>query len=261
MTCFQLGSTSTSARGRNSPSRATIASKPSRPSVVRPCQPGSPMSEARGTTRTSSPSLTAGAPASSASRAASRRPRRRATLAASGSTGLASSMIASSSAEPAVDGGAVGTELPGDRPRVGGDDVGAHDRVPAREACHVAPAAGRERTGSRPTRRLGGDALDERGGRDQRQVADGGDGQVVIDRGHRDRPRPGRGRERLDAARRAPPRPSAGTIDPRPVDEQVRGRRAHAGRLAAGHRVPAHERQAQVLRRRDDQRPSCSRRP
>ena len=76
-----------------------------------------------------------------------------------------------------------------------------------------------------------GDALDQRRGEDEREMADRGDRGIVLVCGHGDGPRADRRRECLDTVDVDRPGELGWHDDPRPADEQVRGRSRDAARF------------------------------
>ena len=171
------------------------------------------MTRSRGTTRTSS---VAHLPPSRRARAAANRSRR----AASSGRLLARPRVEKD--EPVVEPVAHRPDGGGQRPRVGRRDAGPHRRVAAGQARGPGPAARGQCRRGRPARRdrcsrCARDRLHQGRGDHERKVADGGNGGIVVDRGHAQRPcaagpgqLPPRGRRRprhLPAAER---RPTAG---------------------------------------------------
>ena len=137
-----------------------------------------------------------------------------------------------------------------ERRRVGGHDAGAHRGIAARHAGSC-PASRRPPARARvgaivAARRLAGDALDQRGREHQRQVADGGHRSIVGRGVHPDDPgrgTPRQGPSTRSTSRRLGVRPATMTHG-RSTNRPRVGRRI-AGGLEAGHRVPAHEPQAE----------------
>ena len=242
MTCFQLRSTSIAARGWKRPSRATIDSKSSRPSVWIPCQPGSPMIEARGMTRTSSSAViraarraAIGAP--TRGELAARVGRRRAPAARSSRRApraspeararIAGPFVARMPAP--ISGSPFASRVMSDQPVAASDRARGQSRpcAPATDSTSAAATTrGRwliaataascssapRRTGRAPVARASASTRSTSAGRASR----------------------------------------AGHDDPRPIDEEIGGGRGGAGRLAPGHRVAADEGQPAAGRRVDD---------
>ncbi len=111
------------------------------------------------------------------------------------------------------------------------DDARAHRNVAAGKPGHPLPAARGERGSGRPIRAVGAiagtrDRLDERRRHDERQVADRGDGGIVLDGGHLDR---------------APAAGSSQSLDPLTIVRgwlALPGRRPTAGRRTGRESTP-----------------------
>ena len=253
MTCLNDGSASMAARGRNDPSRSTRSANPSRPSVRRPCQAAPSGRTSRGTTRTCSSILVGLQP----------------------HPGVP---------EPGLDGGRVRSVGPLEVGQPGIDDrpnvaQPRRDRRGVRRRDRGRPSRRRHGRGgscraSRTPRDRGPQASPAGSDRrpdpttastsaadsDERQVADRGDDRVMRLGVHHDRASAAGGRQRRDEGHIGRGGIRARDEHPWPAGEQVRGRRAVAGRIAARHRVTADVAQVVGGGMRRPAGPSCSRR-